>query len=266
MPAINPDVQRCLEIIRSEPEYPQTPMQELGFWPGVKMTLGIIFRPIHSARALAATSKRVLIKRITDTFETIPAAVPTVQNDDYSKWKSASSAWVICPRCRRIWPKADPRHDCRVPYMDVERARQACASIAQVEYEYWRNSRCSDIPGVEIGGMGAAANIFGALAQGLSLEQYKEQIAHRGAPAGRPPESGHVEPVSELSEGREHCGCPTGGPHGVNCPTVLGDMARAGFGPVYRGDYGCLTDDCPEWGACKCGVPCPIGRKVQRRG
>lgn len=58
-----------------------------------------------------------------------------------------------------------------------------CAQIAQQEYEYWRNLQCSDIPHIEIGAMGAAANIFGAIAMGKTATEHKAEVQGREARA-----------------------------------------------------------------------------------
>lgn len=34
-------------------------------------------------------------------------------------------------------------------------------------------------------------------------------------------------PEEPVEEKVSHCGCPIGGPHGVNCPTIFGDIARS---------------------------------------
>ena len=36
----------------------------------------------------------------------------------------------------------------------------------------------------------------------------------------------NTDDIGEDKPEPQHCGCPAGGPHGVECPTMLGDIAR----------------------------------------
>lgn len=63
--------------------------------------------------------------------------------------------------------------------MTNDERRRACY-IARIEYAYW-TKLCEDDPGgYGIEGMGAAANILGAIMQGKTAKEWEDSVNQRG--------------------------------------------------------------------------------------
>jgi hypothetical protein len=63
--------------------------------------------------------------------------------------------------------------------------RDTAMMIAALEYSYWRDlppAQNELVLQVQIGAMGAAANICAALALGKSIEEFRLELANRGRP------------------------------------------------------------------------------------
>lgn len=55
---------RILAVIIEEPNFPENPFEELGYWKALKMITWMVFHPLSNARRSGSTVKREIFRNV----------------------------------------------------------------------------------------------------------------------------------------------------------------------------------------------------------